>query len=199
MNSGSILSSIGRRQADVRPVFVAAASGLRRTLLPAVPADARDGRPASDPATGLPGQPYRLGRWPQFDAAHRSSTATRPRSSAEHFAPTYRASPPSGRHARFRKTGNSATYADWPQKPLNNIVVYGNPPVAVIADEGIPTVQHIVDRLGQFRRGPQRRPHFIETGLHPRQGQESSARASRPRHKCLGYGNTGLHYRALDM
>jgi hypothetical protein len=49
-------SSIGRRQADVRPVFGGDGPGLHGILLPAVPADARSGQPASDPAAGLPGQ-----------------------------------------------------------------------------------------------------------------------------------------------
>jgi hypothetical protein len=41
-----------------------------------------------------------------------------------------------------------ATDGDGPQKALNNIVVYWNPPIAGIPDEGIPTIQHVVDRLG---------------------------------------------------
>src|SRR5271166_6440354 len=73
---------IGRWQADVLPVSDDDGLGLRGILPPAAPADARDARPANDPAAGPPGQPYRRGRWRQSDAARRSSTATRPRSSA---------------------------------------------------------------------------------------------------------------------
>ncbi len=38
---------------------------------------------------------------------------------------------------------------DGPQKPLNNIVVYWNPTVTRVSDEGIPPVQHVVDRFSQ--------------------------------------------------
>ena len=78
---------IGRRQGDVRSVSADGGLGLHGILLPAVPADAQDERPASDPATEIPGQPCRLGRWPQSDAAGPSGTAIRQRRSARVVTP----------------------------------------------------------------------------------------------------------------
>ena len=104
-SSGS-RSPTGRRQADVWPVCGGDGPGLHGILLPVAPVGARDGWQPSDPAARLPRRRCRRGRWLLSDAARRSSTATRLRNSAEHSAPACRASPPSCRHARFRKTGN---------------------------------------------------------------------------------------------
>jgi hypothetical protein len=65
-----------------------------------------------------------------------------------------------------------ATDGDGPQKPLNHVVVYLYPAVLSIPDEGVPAVQHVVDRLGQFCRRTQRGPHPIETGFHLRQDRQ---------------------------